>query len=113
MGGPEGAGDVRPGDVLGGYVVESEIGRGGMGVVHRARDEALGRPVALKVISSDHAADRGFRDRFRTESRLAARIEHPAVLPIYRTGQSGSRLYLAMRLVEGADLATELRTGAL
>src|SRR5690242_13154669 len=69
---------------LGGYVIEKEISRGGMGVVYLARDEAVGRSVALKVIAPALAADRGFRERFRRESRLAAQVEHPAVVPVYR-----------------------------
>src|SRR5262245_43900233 len=105
---------VRPGDVVGGYVVEDEIARGGMGIVYRARDEALARPVALKVIAATHSGDRGFRERFRSECLMAARIEHPAVIPIFRTGQDHGRLYLAMRFVEGEDLAGLIRRdGAL
>jgi non-specific serine/threonine protein kinase len=105
--------EVRPGDVVGGYVVEAEIARGGMGIVYRARDEALARPIALKVIAAPHSGDRGFRERFRSECLMAARIEHPAVIPIFRTGQDRGRLYLAMRFVEGEDLAAVLRRGTL
>ena len=101
------------GDVLGGYVVERELARGGMGTVYRARDEALDRPVALKVIAAAHSADRRFRERFRAECHLAARIEHPGVLPIFRSGQDRGRLFFAMRFVDGGDLATVLRRGAL
>src|SRR5919201_1094324 len=97
------------GQTLGGYLIEREVARGGMGVVYRARDDALGRTVALKVIAPALAADRVFRERFRRESRLAAQVEHPAVVPVYRAGQDKGRLYIAMRFVEGTDLATVLR----
>jgi non-specific serine/threonine protein kinase len=99
--------------VLGGYVIERELARGGMGTVYRARDHALERPVALKVIAAAHSADRRFRDRFRAECHLAARIEHPGVLPIFRSGQDRGRLFFAMRFVEGEDLAAVLRRGPL
>jgi non-specific serine/threonine protein kinase len=102
------------GPTLGGYVIEEELGRGGMGIVYRARDEALGRRVALKVIAPDFARDRSFRERFRRESRLAAHVEHPAVVPIYGAGEDHGRLFIAMRFIDGTDLATVLRQrGAL
>jgi DNA-binding beta-propeller fold protein YncE len=104
---------LAPGERLGGYVVEGELARGGMGVVYRARDAALGRPVALKVIAPALGADRVFRERFRRESRLAAQVEHPAVVPVYRAGQDRGRLFIAMRFIEGTDLATVLRDGPL
>jgi non-specific serine/threonine protein kinase len=84
------------------------LARGGMGVVYHARDQILGRRVALKVISPELAADHHFRQRFRRESRLAAQVEHPHVVPVYRAGQDHGRLYLAMRFVEGTDLSREL-----
>ena len=105
---------LLPGATLGGYRVETEVARGGMGIVYRAFDEALGRPVALKVISPAFAADRVFRERFRRESRLAALVEHPSVVPVYRAGQDGGQLFIAMRYVDGTDLASVLRDeGAL
>src|SRR3954451_2921004 len=105
---------LRPGDELGGYVIEAHLAQGGMGVVYRARDEALRRFVALKVISPALSADPEFRTRFRRESQLAARIEDPGVVPIYRAGEDRGQLYIAMRLVPGTDLAAVLaREGAL
>ena len=77
---------LAPGDELAGYRVESYVARGGMAVVYRARDVALGRPVALKVIAPELAMNETFRLRFRRESELAAAIEHPNVIPIYRAG---------------------------
>ena len=79
--------DRLSGATLGGYLIESELARGGMGVVYRARDVALKRAVALKVIAPNLAADPTFRERFRRESQLAAQIEHPAVVPVYRAGR--------------------------
>ncbi len=95
--------------MLGGYVLESEIGRGGMGVVYRARDDVLDRTVALKVIASPHAPSPAQTERFQREARLAAMIEHANVVPIYRAGEDRGRLYLAMRRVDGTDLRTLLR----
>src|ERR1700759_671073 len=72
-------------------------GRGGMGIVYRATELSLGRPVALKLIAPEHAADAGFRERFQRESRMAAAIDHPNVIPVYAAGEEDGRLYLVMR----------------
>src|SRR5687768_6013264 len=92
------------------YTTESIIGRGGMSVVYAAYDRQLGRPVALKVMASP-AGQEGerFRKRFLRESRLAASIDHPNVIPIYDAGEADERLYIAMRLVQGIDLRLLLR----
>jgi len=95
---------------LGGYRIESLLGRGGMGVVYRSRDLALDRDVALKLLAPDLAEDVPFRERFHRESRLAAAIDHPAIVPIYEAGEVGGRLYIAMRLVQGTDLKRLLAT---
>jgi ABC-type branched-subunit amino acid transport system substrate-binding protein/streptogramin lyase len=95
---------VNPGSTLAGYRVEELVGRGGMGVVYRATDLRLDRPVALKLIAPELAQDDRFRSRFLKESRLAAALDHPSVLPIYEAGESDGQLYLAMRYVEGHDL---------
>jgi DNA-binding beta-propeller fold protein YncE len=96
--------DLAAGDEFAGHVIEAEIGRGGMGVVYRARHLALERPRALKVIVPELSADAKFRQRFQRESRLAASIEHPHVIPIHHAGEEQGLLYLAMRSVEGRDL---------
>ncbi|HET7051085.1 MAG TPA: serine/threonine-protein kinase [Solirubrobacteraceae bacterium] len=83
-------------------------GRGGMGVVFQATQLALSRPVALKVIAPDLAADDGYRERFERESRLTASIDHPNVIPVYGAGEFDGRLYLIMRWVEGTDLSSLL-----
>jgi hypothetical protein len=96
--------DLSVGSELAGYRVEAIAGRGGMGVVYRATDPALDRLVALKVISDEFADDVNFRARFKRESRLAASIRHPNVITVFRAGEEGGRLYIAMDYVEGTDL---------
>jgi predicted Ser/Thr protein kinase len=88
-----------------GYRVEAVAGRGGMGVVYLARQVALDRPVALKLIAPDLARDEAFRARFARESRITASLDHPNVIPVYEAGEDGDRLFIAMRFVEGTDLA--------
>ncbi len=95
---------VGVGTVFAGYRIEGEIGRGGMGVVYRARHLALDRECALKLISPALSGDRRFRERFQRESRLAASLEHPNVVQVDHAGDDAGILYLAMRLVEGSDL---------
>lgn len=92
------------GSEIAGYRIEAQIARGGMGVVYRATHLGLERPVALKVIAGELAGEEGFRQRFLRESRLAARLEHPAVVPIYDSREVDGELIVAMRLVEGGDL---------
>jgi serine/threonine protein kinase len=108
------AGVLAPGTTVAGYQIEALIGRGGMGAVYRAREEGLERKVALKVIAPELAADERFRERFLRESRIAASLDHPHVIPIYQAGEEEGLLYLAMRYVEGTDLARLLaEEGAL
>jgi len=96
-----------------GYEIEEIIGRGGMGVVYRAHEKALDRTVALKLIAPELAASSESRERFMGESRLAASLEHPGVVPIYAAGESDGQLYIAMRCIEGSDLKRELVPGPL
>jgi hypothetical protein len=97
-----------------GYRIEELIGRGGMGVVYRAYDLRLKRPVALKLVAPSLARDEQFRERFARESELVMSLEHPNVVPIYDAGDVDGRVYLAMRLVDGTDLGSLLRAeGAL
>lgn len=84
--------------------IESVLGRGGMGVVYRALQLDLRRPVALKVIAADRAADPDFRERFERESRMAAAIDHPNVVPVHGAGEENGDLYIVMRYVPGSDL---------
>jgi tRNA A-37 threonylcarbamoyl transferase component Bud32 len=89
---------------LGGYLLGEELGRGGMGIVYGARDLNLGRRVALKVLDPGLARDPAFVVRFKAESRLAAAVEHPHVVPIYEAGEDDGMLFIAMRFVPGNDL---------
>lgn len=102
-------GFLDPGTELGGYRIESVLGRGGMGVVYLATHIQLGRKVALKVLSPDLSDDEEFRSRFIRESQLAASLEHPNILPIYDAGEDDGEIYLAMRYVEGGDLRVQLK----
>jgi len=97
-------GDFSIGSEAAGYRVEELIARGGMGVVYRATHLGLDRPVALKVIARELVDRPGFRERFLRESRLAARLEHPAVVPVYDSREVDGELIVAMRLVKGGDL---------
>ncbi|HEU4736447.1 MAG TPA: protein kinase [Solirubrobacterales bacterium] len=97
-------GEPSIGSTLAGYRIDSLIARGGMGVVYRATQLALDRPVALKVIVGELAGDEKFRRRFLSESRLAARLEHPNVVPVYDAREDDGELIVAMRLIEGGDL---------
>src|SRR5262245_47533301 len=101
--------DHQPGTEVAGYRIVGPLGRGGMSVVYLAEHDWLQRKVALKVLAPQLADDERFRDRFVRESRLAASLDHPNVIPIYEAGASGGELFIAMRFVEGADLRTLLQ----
>ena len=104
----------RIGAEVSGYRVDELIGRGGMGEVYRAWDERLERNVALKILIPRLADDDAFRERLLRESRLAASLDHPNVVPVYDAGEADGRFFLAMRYVEGTDLRAVLRgEGAL
>jgi len=106
--------EVRVGSRVAGYRVESQVGRGGMAVVFRGRDERLGRTVALKVLAPALAADEAFRQRFIRESRAAAAVDDPHIIPVYEAGDADGVLFIAMRFVSGGDLRTLVRgTGPL
>jgi hypothetical protein len=106
--------ELEPGDEFAGCRIEAVAGRGGMGVVYRATELSLGRPVALKLLAPERARDGSFRERFQRESRMAAAIDHPNVIPVYAAGEHDGSLYLVMRYVGGTDLHALLRErGAL
>jgi streptogramin lyase/predicted Ser/Thr protein kinase len=100
--------DLRAGDLLLGYRVERVLGRGGMGVVYLAQQLVLDRLVALKLLAPELAEDAEFRERFLRESRLAASLDHPNIVPVFDAGEVEGRLYIAMRYVEGRDLGQVL-----
>jgi WD40 repeat protein len=102
-------GGFGAGSLVAGYRIESRLGAGGMAVVFRARDDRLGRSVALKVMAPEWAQDEEFRHRFVAESRAAARVDDPHIIPVYGAGAAGGVLFIAMRLVEGTDLRGVLR----
>ena len=103
-------GGSRLGTRFGPYELRSLIGVGGMGEVYRAYDTVKGRMVALKLLRTEMAADPSFQERFRRESRVAARLQEPHVIPVHDFGDINGVLYIDMRLVEGVSLAEELRT---
>jgi protein kinase-like protein/WD40 domain-containing protein len=96
------------GALVAGYRLEAQVGAGGMAVVYRARDERLGRLVALKVLAPGLAADEEFRRRFIAESRSAAAVDDPHIIPVYEAGEAGGVLFIAMRFVPGRDLRAVL-----
>ncbi|OBI85373.1 serine/threonine-protein kinase [Mycobacterium sp. 1245805.9] len=104
----------RVGTRFGPYELRSLIGAGGMGEVYRAYDTNKGRMVALKLLRPELAADPGFQQRFRRESRLAARLQEPHVIPVHDFGEIDGVLFIDMRLVDGRSLKDLLRErGAL
>ena len=97
-------GPVAAGTEFGGCRIEELIGRGGMGVVYRARQLELSRAVAIKLIAPECTGDATARERFLREARAASAVEHPNVLPVYRAGIEDGQAYLVMRYVAGEDL---------
>ncbi len=105
---------LERGAELGGYRIEQQIGEGGMGIVYRVTNVALGRVYALKVLAPELAEDEYFRQRFQREMRIAASIDHPNVVGIHYAGEQDGFLFLAMDYVHGEDLRRLiLRDGAL
>ncbi len=106
--------DFQPGSRLAGYWLEAEVGAGGMARVFRARDMRLDRLVALKILDPARAADSSFRQRFIAESRAAARVDDPHIIPVYEADEANGVLFIAMRFVQGGDLRVVLeREGPL
>ena len=113
--GPPGSG-VRPGSggfavgaQIAGYRLAEQIGWGGMAVVYRALDVRLDRWVALKILAPEIARDGSFRQRFISESRAAAAVDHPHIIPVFEAGEAGGALFIAMRYVGGGDVRTLCR----
>jgi serine/threonine-protein kinase len=93
-----------PGSRVAGYLLEGLVGAGGTAAVFRARDERLGRVVALKLLAADLTRDEGFRRRFLREARAVAAVDHPHIIPVYEAGEADGVLFIAMRFVAGGDL---------
>src|SRR5215210_5136842 len=104
--------DLQPGAEFAGHRIEAIAGRGGMGVVYRATDLRLRRPVALKLISPRWSQDADFRRRFERESQSAAMIRHPHVTTVFQAGEHDGLLYITMEYVPGTDLGALVKRGA-
>ncbi len=102
-------GGLVAGSRVAGYLLEEQVGAGGMAVVFRARDERLSRLVALKVLAPALAQDAGFRQRFIRESRAVAAVDDPHIIPVFEAGEAGGVLFIAMRYVPGSDVRTLLQ----
>jgi serine/threonine protein kinase len=101
---------ARLGGALGNaYTIEGEIGRGGMGVVYRARDERLQRRVAIKVLPPELAFQQDIRERFTREAQTAARLSHPHIVPIHSVGEGAGLVYFVMGYVDGESVAARIR----
>jgi serine/threonine protein kinase/DNA-binding beta-propeller fold protein YncE len=97
-----------PGSRIAGYVLEEQVGAGGMAVVFRAYDHRLDRQVALKILAPALAADQAFRQRFIRESRAAAAVDDPHIIPVFEAGEADGMLFIAMRYVKGGDVRSLL-----
>lgn len=98
---------------IGRYRITDTLGEGGMGIVYAALDEQLDRPIALKALRHESAADPAARERFWREARLAASVNHPHICQLYEIGESEGQLFMAMERLEGEPLAARLGRGAL
>jgi len=110
---PNGGDADLVGRTLGHFRVVAELGAGGMGVVFRARDERLGRDVALKVLPAEALSDAGARERLLREARTASGLNHPAICTVHDVGEAGGRVFIAMELVDGRPLAACLSSAGL
>jgi len=99
---------LAPGSTFAGYEVESVVGLGGIGILYRARQIRLDRPVALKVVEPESARDPVVRERLRREARAVAALDHPNVVPLYEAGEKDGTVYIVTRWVEGTELGTLL-----
>src|SRR5579859_7873715 len=100
-----------PGARVAGYLIEEQIGQGGMAVVYRAHDDRLDRTVALKILAPALAADEAFRQRFMRESRAAAAVDDPHIIPVFEAGEARGVLFIAMRFVRGGDVKSLMGQG--
>src|SRR5712692_1253302 len=104
---------LSPGTRLGPYEILARIGEGGMGVVYRARDPRLDRQVAIKLLSTEMAADPRARERLRREAMAVAALDHPYICKIFEIGEDGDALFLVMEYIVGATLHHRLLEGRM
>jgi serine/threonine protein kinase len=97
---------LSPGSTFAGYEVEGVVGSGGVGILYRARQLRLDRPVALKLVEPEIASDPVVRERLRRETRTVAALDHPNIAPLYEAGERDGTIYIATRWVEGTELGT-------
>ncbi len=100
---------LSPGSTIAGYEVEGVVGAGGIGILYRARQLRLDRPVALKLVGPDVASEPVVRERLRREARTVAALDHPNVVPLYEAGEENGTVYIVTRWVEGTELGALIR----
>src|SRR6187399_1792517 len=110
---PNDSTDALIGKLIGHYLIESLIGVGGMGEVYLARDERLGRKVALKLLPERLTADETHLNRFKNEARSASALNHPNILTVYEIGAEGNRQFIATEFIEGTTLRASLARGKM
>src|SRR6266542_499340 len=104
---------LSPGTRLGPYEILARVGEGGMGVVYRARDPRLDRQVAIKLLSTETAADPCARERLRREAMAIAALDHPYICKIFEIGEEGDALFLVMEYIPGTPLHQRLLEGRM
>jgi len=100
---------LSPGSTFAGYEVEGVVGSGGIGILYRARQLRLDRPVALKLVEPEAAREPLIRERLRREARTVAALDHPNVVPLYEAGEEDGTVYIVTRWVDGTELGTLIR----
>ncbi len=101
---------LSPGSIFGGYEIDGVVGVGGIGILYRARQVRLDRPVALKLVEPEMARDPVIRERLRREARTLAALEHPNIVPLYEAGEADGTVYIVTRWVDGTELGTLIQT---
>jgi len=100
---------LSPGSTIAGYEVEAVVGSGGVGVLYRARQVRLDRPVALKLVEAEVAQEPVVREQLRREARTVAALDHPNIVPLYEAGEEGGTVYIVTRWIDGTELGTLIR----